>query len=210
MRRDRHRDEHAGGGRRPGPQGGRRRVSRLTIWAVERHGEIRPGDQPRRARRRAPAASAAERPARRRRRPRRHPEGRVEGRGPARRHRPRRPAVAQGPWSRTRPCGSCAAAATWSSPRPGTASCAPTRGVDLSNVERGEAALLPIDTDRSARRIRDGLRARLGVEVGVIVSRHVRPALARGPDRRRHRRGRASPAWSTCGAPRTRSAARCR
>jgi coenzyme F420-0:L-glutamate ligase/coenzyme F420-1:gamma-L-glutamate ligase len=43
-------------------------------------------------------------------------------------------------------------------------------GVDLSNVQRGEAALLPIDSDRSARRIRDGLRARLGVTVGVIVS----------------------------------------
>jgi len=43
-------------------------------------------------------------------------------------------------------------------------------GVDLSNVERGWAALLPIDPDRSARRIRDGLRARIGVEVGVIVS----------------------------------------
>jgi coenzyme F420-0:L-glutamate ligase / coenzyme F420-1:gamma-L-glutamate ligase len=43
-------------------------------------------------------------------------------------------------------------------------------GVDLSNVQRGYAALLPIDSDRSARRIRDGLRARAGVEVGVIVS----------------------------------------
>jgi len=43
-------------------------------------------------------------------------------------------------------------------------------GVDLSNVERGQAALLPLDSDRSARRIRDGLRARAGVEVGVIVS----------------------------------------
>ena len=43
-------------------------------------------------------------------------------------------------------------------------------GVDLSNVEVGWAALLPVDPDRSARRIRDGLRARLGVEVGVIVS----------------------------------------
>ena len=29
-------------------------------------------------------------------------------------------------------------------------------GIDLSNVERGWAALLPIDSDRSARRIRDG------------------------------------------------------
>ncbi len=43
-------------------------------------------------------------------------------------------------------------------------------GVDLSNVERGFAALLPLDSDRSARRIRDIVRAKLGVEVGVIVS----------------------------------------
>jgi len=43
-------------------------------------------------------------------------------------------------------------------------------GVDLSNVEAGSAALLPEDSDRSARRIRDGLRARAGVEVGVVVS----------------------------------------
>jgi coenzyme F420-0:L-glutamate ligase/coenzyme F420-1:gamma-L-glutamate ligase len=43
-------------------------------------------------------------------------------------------------------------------------------GVDLSNVERGWAALLPLDPDRSARRIRDGLRGRAGVDVAVIVS----------------------------------------
>jgi coenzyme F420-0:L-glutamate ligase/coenzyme F420-1:gamma-L-glutamate ligase len=43
-------------------------------------------------------------------------------------------------------------------------------GVDLSNVAHGFAALLPVDPDRSARRIRDGIRARTGVEVGVIVS----------------------------------------
>lgn len=43
-------------------------------------------------------------------------------------------------------------------------------GVDLSNVERGWAALLPVDADRSARRIRDGIRARAGIEVGVVVS----------------------------------------
>jgi coenzyme F420-0:L-glutamate ligase/coenzyme F420-1:gamma-L-glutamate ligase len=43
-------------------------------------------------------------------------------------------------------------------------------GVDLSNVERGFAALLPVDPDRSARRIRDGLRALVDAEVGVIVS----------------------------------------
>jgi coenzyme F420-0:L-glutamate ligase/coenzyme F420-1:gamma-L-glutamate ligase len=43
-------------------------------------------------------------------------------------------------------------------------------GIDLSNVARGLAALLPLDPDRSARRIRDGLRARMGVQVGVVVS----------------------------------------
>ena len=43
-------------------------------------------------------------------------------------------------------------------------------GVDLSNVARGYAALLPEDADRSARRIRDALKARYGVEVGVIIS----------------------------------------
>lgn len=43
-------------------------------------------------------------------------------------------------------------------------------GVDLSNVERGSVALLPRDPDRSARRMRDGLRARLGVDVGVVIS----------------------------------------
>ena len=43
-------------------------------------------------------------------------------------------------------------------------------GVDLSNVDSGSAALLPVDPDRSARRIRDGLRAHRGVEVAVIVS----------------------------------------
>jgi coenzyme F420-0:L-glutamate ligase / coenzyme F420-1:gamma-L-glutamate ligase len=43
-------------------------------------------------------------------------------------------------------------------------------GVDLSNVEDGWAALLPEDPDRSARRLRDGLRGRLGVEVAVIIS----------------------------------------
>jgi coenzyme F420-0:L-glutamate ligase/coenzyme F420-1:gamma-L-glutamate ligase len=43
-------------------------------------------------------------------------------------------------------------------------------GIDLSNVAEGRAALLPTDPDRSARRIRDGLRAQLRVEVGVVVS----------------------------------------
>lgn len=43
-------------------------------------------------------------------------------------------------------------------------------GIDRSNVEPGQAVLLPLDSDRSARRIRDGLRAQAGVAVGVIVS----------------------------------------
>ena len=43
-------------------------------------------------------------------------------------------------------------------------------GVDLSNVEAGQAALLPIDSDRSARRIRDALRHRFSVDVAVVVS----------------------------------------
>ncbi len=43
-------------------------------------------------------------------------------------------------------------------------------GIDLSNVERGYAALLPIDSDRSARRIREIISASLNVRVGVIVS----------------------------------------
>ena len=43
-------------------------------------------------------------------------------------------------------------------------------GIDLSNVARGHAALLPDDSDRSARRIRERIRHNHGVVVGVIVS----------------------------------------
>ena len=43
-------------------------------------------------------------------------------------------------------------------------------GIDLSNVEDGTAALLPIDPDRSARRLRGDLKRRLGVEVAIIIS----------------------------------------
>ncbi|MGI8939063.1 MAG: coenzyme F420-0:L-glutamate ligase [Iamia sp.] len=53
-------------------------------------------------------------------------------------------------------------------------------GVDLSNVEAGWAALLPEDSDRSARRLRDGLRARTGAEVGVVVSDTFGRAWRRG------------------------------
>ncbi len=43
-------------------------------------------------------------------------------------------------------------------------------GVDLSNIEAGYAALLPVDSDRSARRLRDAIRHRDGIDVAVIVS----------------------------------------
>ena len=43
-------------------------------------------------------------------------------------------------------------------------------GIDLSNVEAGRAALLPVDSDRSARRIRDALTHRFDVDVAVVVS----------------------------------------
>ena len=43
-------------------------------------------------------------------------------------------------------------------------------GIDLSNVDDGTAALLPVEPDRSAKHVRDALRARRRVEVAVIVS----------------------------------------
>jgi coenzyme F420-0:L-glutamate ligase / coenzyme F420-1:gamma-L-glutamate ligase len=43
-------------------------------------------------------------------------------------------------------------------------------GIDLSNVARGWAALLPVDADRSAKHVRDAIRARERVDVAVIVS----------------------------------------
>jgi coenzyme F420-0:L-glutamate ligase/coenzyme F420-1:gamma-L-glutamate ligase len=53
-------------------------------------------------------------------------------------------------------------------------------GVDLSNVAEGTAALLPVDPDRSARRIRAGLRAQADVDVGVVVSDTFGRAWRRG------------------------------
>ncbi len=43
-------------------------------------------------------------------------------------------------------------------------------GVDQSNVEREVVALLPEDADRSARALRDRIRALAGVDVGVIIA----------------------------------------
>jgi coenzyme F420-0:L-glutamate ligase / coenzyme F420-1:gamma-L-glutamate ligase len=43
-------------------------------------------------------------------------------------------------------------------------------GVDASNVEAGTLALLPDDPDASAEALRSGLKAALGVSVGVVVT----------------------------------------
>lgn len=43
-------------------------------------------------------------------------------------------------------------------------------GVDFSNVPAGKAALLPRHPDRSAQRIREGIRQHAGVEAAVVVS----------------------------------------
>ena len=43
-------------------------------------------------------------------------------------------------------------------------------GVDRSNVESGTVVLLPDDPDRSARRLRDGIRGKHGIEVAIIVA----------------------------------------
>jgi coenzyme F420-0:L-glutamate ligase/coenzyme F420-1:gamma-L-glutamate ligase len=53
-------------------------------------------------------------------------------------------------------------------------------GIDLSNVDDGFAALLPVDGDRSSHRIRSGIRARAGVDVAVIVSDTFGRAWRRG------------------------------
>ena len=53
-------------------------------------------------------------------------------------------------------------------------------GVDLSNVADGWATLLPEDPDRSARRLRDGIRARTGLEVAVVISDTFGRAWRRG------------------------------
>jgi coenzyme F420-0:L-glutamate ligase/coenzyme F420-1:gamma-L-glutamate ligase len=43
-------------------------------------------------------------------------------------------------------------------------------GVDASNVAEGEVALLPVDPDGSAARLRSALRMLLGVDVAVVVT----------------------------------------
>lgn len=43
-------------------------------------------------------------------------------------------------------------------------------GVDGSNIGTSELALLPVDPDGSAARLRSGLRERLGVSVGIVIT----------------------------------------
>ena len=43
-------------------------------------------------------------------------------------------------------------------------------GIDQSNMPEGTIGLLPKDPDRSARRIRDRIMAKTGVQVGVVIS----------------------------------------
>jgi coenzyme F420-0:L-glutamate ligase / coenzyme F420-1:gamma-L-glutamate ligase len=53
-------------------------------------------------------------------------------------------------------------------------------GVDRSNAGPGRAVLLPIDPDRSARRIRTRLMRRFGVDVAVVISDTFGRAWRRG------------------------------
>ena len=44
-------------------------------------------------------------------------------------------------------------------------------GIDASNIPgSGTVALLPVDPDASAQRVRDAVKGRLGVDVGVVIS----------------------------------------
>lgn len=43
-------------------------------------------------------------------------------------------------------------------------------GVDLSDVPQGKVALLPVDADASAERLRSGFLARYGLRIGVIIT----------------------------------------
>ena len=151
-------------------------------------GEVAPGTDL--ARLIADAARAGRpdgpRPARRRR-GRRHPEDRVQGRRQAGGRsttairRPKLALVEQESVRVLRRRGELVISET----RHGFV-CA-NAGVDLSNVADGTAALLPEDSDRSARRIRAGLQRALGRRGRRDRLRHIRPAWRRGRHRRRHR-----------------------
>ena len=76
-------------------------------------------------------------------------------------------------------------------------------GVDQSNVDADMVALLPEDSDRSARGIRETLRTLVGGDVVRDHRRHLRPAVARGAGQHRHRRGRLRPDQELSRRPRS-------
>ena len=76
-------------------------------------------------------------------------------------------------------------------------------GIDLSNVERGQAALLPVDSDRSARGIRDRLKASTSRSSSATPSDG--PGAAGSPTSPSVVPG--SRRWPTSGAPPTPSVA---
>ena len=169
------------------------RCARATTWP--RSPRRRPGA----GHRRCPDAA-------RRRRGGGDPEDRLEGRGSDGPDRPRR-SGGQGRAGRAgvRPRPAPSGRAAHHRDPPGLH----VRQRRCRPVERratGTAALLPVDADRSARRIRAGLQRRLGVDVGVDRLGHVRAALASGRHRRGHRLRRAWPPSSTSAGPPTRSA----
>ena len=83
-------------------------------------------------------------------------------------------------------------------------------GIDLSNMERGWAALLPLDSDRSARRIRDGAARphRMSRSASSSPTRSDAPGGEVSPTSRSA--APALPACSTYAARPTLSAERCR
>ena len=175
---------------------------RYEVIGVEGLPEIRPGDdlaRPDRGRG-APPGHADRRPGP----PGDQPEDRLQGRGPARAALRRR---------RPRPRAQAVAAEIGRDPRLVEVILGESRrivrkdkgvlivethhgwvcanaGVDQSNVDADTACLLPEDSDRSARALRERLQALTGHELGRDHRRHLRPALARGPRQRRGRRRR--------------------
>ena len=186
------------------PSPDRDRVRPLTIIPVAGH---RPRSGPATSSRAliADAAAAQDTPLARRRLPRRHPEDRVEGRGPARAARPRRPRRAP----RARRVGVGAHRAPARRPHhqrdARTASCARTRASTCRTSTRAGPRCCPSTPTARPSRIRDALRGHARRRGRGHHLRHVRPAVAPGPHRRRDRRGRASPRSSTCAARPTRS-----
>lgn len=81
-------------------------------------------------------------------------------------------------------------------------------GVDASNTPSGTVLLLPEDPDASARALRAGLRATLGVEVGVVISdtSGFYPGATGSPMSRSARPG--CGCWTICAAAPTRTAIR--